>query len=194
MWTIRLTPTAEGRVSWKVLVDNVRKRVIQNANKFQAILVFAGMLLPGSDPRDLYKALQTLQDLRVSIVVRLCSSYPRAIDFYNSLDRSLNVTVIGDFLEHAAKAHQTNPWLNYAIPLHRSRELGYNPRVFSLLDQRALDKDELRVLLVMLFGKRAMIYAPDIYTEFGSFFLFLVALIESRKALESSNWKNGALD
>jgi len=40
----------------------------------------------------------------------------------------------------AAEVTKENPWLNYALPLHRLREFGFHDRVFDILDERPLLK------------------------------------------------------
>ena len=68
--------------------------------------------------------------------------------------------------------------------LHRSREMGYHDHVLSDLKRRQLDKDELRKLLVILFGKKAMLAAPDIRTEWKQFYNFMATLIDQ----EGKHW------
>ena len=89
-----------------------------------------------------------------------------------------------DFLTEAKRIQENNPWLNYALCLHRSREMGYHNRVFNSLQRQQLDKDELRDLLVVLFGSKAMLGAPDIHTEWKDFYKFMSALNEQ----EGKHW------
>jgi hypothetical protein len=49
----------------------------------------------------------------------------------------------------------------------------YHHRVFDILDERPLNKDELREFLVVLFGRKAMLHAPDIHSEWAKFASFL---------------------
>ena len=54
--------------------------------------------------------------------------------------------------------------------------MGYDNRIFSALQCRQLDKDELRELFVLLFGKKPMLVAPDIRTEWKRFSTYVSSL------------------
>lgn len=56
-----------------------------------------------------------------------------------------------------------------ALPLHRCREMGYHHRIFDLLDERLLSKDELHTFLQLLFGKGAFVNAPDPQVDWKGF-------------------------
>ena len=103
-------------------------------------------------------ALRDLQRLSPSvwIVIRLCTNDSNVVSFYNSLDSQLELPleVLDDFMDEAEEVHSHNPWLNYALPLHRCREFGLQNRVLDLLDERALTKGELHDFCTFLFGDR----------------------------------------
>lgn len=125
--------------------------------------------------RDVIAALRSLQGLPVVVVIRLCTDHQPLVDFYSAcLDRAQNVgdddgdddgaNLCRDLLEvdidvlddHAAEAgevHEQNPWLNYALILHRMREMGQDHRMFDLLDERPFDRLEVHdFVCVTLFG------------------------------------------
>lgn len=66
-----------------------------------------------------------------------------------------------DFCGEAEEVHEFNPWLNYALPLHRMREMGFHERIFDLLDERQLTKSELRDFCSILLGEAHVDGMPD---------------------------------
>jgi hypothetical protein len=71
-------------------------------------------------------------------------------------------------MNEAKEINKYNKWLNYAMPVHRCREIGYQNRIFDLLDERPLNKDEIYELCVMLFGS-AVLNAPDVHDNWNGF-------------------------
>jgi hypothetical protein len=86
---------------------------------------------------------------------------------------------LDDFFGEAKEICSANKWLNYALPLHRTREMGYHHRVFDLLDERLLNKDELREFLELLFGAPKLGTAPDIHTDWKGFVSVLKEVIKA---------------
>mmetsp|Transcript_5021 Transcript_5021/g.6551 ORF Transcript_5021/g.6551 Transcript_5021/m.6551 type:complete len:504 (-) Transcript_5021:354-1865(-) len=126
--------------------------------------------------------LKALQSLPVWIVIRLCTNDLTVVNYYNTLDANLELPleVIDDFLGEAKEVQRVNAWLNYTRPLHTCREMGYHNRVFDLLDERLLTKDELLEFLQLLFGKQTMQYFPDIYHEWKGFCVQLKELVQAQ--------------
>jgi len=49
------------------------------------------------------------------------------------------------------------------------REIGYPHRIFDLLDERSLDKDEIREFCELMFGNEHFIHAPDVKVDWNGF-------------------------
>ena len=93
------------------------------------------------------------------------------MDFWNNLDNQLELSleVLDDFMAEAQEIHAVNPWLTYGLPLHRMREMGFYSKLFDLLDERALAKDELREFFRLLFGTGRMDSVPDPQADWKAF-------------------------
>jgi len=100
------------------------------------------------------RALRSLEGLPVWTVIRLCTDEDAVKRFYNSLDSQLEISVevLDDYMGEAREVHKFNPWITYALPLHRCRELGYHDRLFDLIDERPLTAGEARSFCCFIFG------------------------------------------
>lgn len=125
-----------------------------NANGTRVAIILATDGLPTDEQgynnsavqREFVEALRGLESLPVWVVIRLCTDEQSVCEFYNSLDDQLELSleVLDDFLEEADEVYEHNPWLNYALPLHRLREMGYHNRVFDMIDERKLTHQEIK--------------------------------------------------
>jgi hypothetical protein len=95
-----------------------------------------------------------LEGLPVWVVIRLSTDDDDVVNFYNDMDNQLELSLdlLDDFAAEAREVTGHNPWLNYALPLHRLREMGYHERIFDMLDERPLTKSEIRDFCSLLFG------------------------------------------
>lgn len=116
-------------------------------------------------------ALKLMEDLPVWVVVRLCSSDNKVADFYNKLDSllELSLEVLDDHLGEAQEVIRYNKWLNYALPLHRCREVGFQHRLLDMLDERKLTLGEVQDFCGILFGMDVVRKWPDPATEWKAF-------------------------
>jgi hypothetical protein len=77
--------------------------------------------------------------------------------------------------------YQYNKWLNYALPLHRMRELGFYHKMFDLLDERELAISDLKDFMKILYGTGPLAEAPDPETDWKGFCDVLAPLIIREK-------------
>jgi len=135
--------------------------------------------------QEFVRALRGLEGLPIWLVIRLCTDEDDVTDFYNKLDGKLELSleVLDDFMGEAKEVSKKNPWLNYAIPMHRCRELGYHDRLFDLIDERPLTKGELRDFCVLLFGTQYE-DIPDPLSAWTEFIFY----VESSLRREKDQW------
>lgn len=163
-------------------------------NGTKVVLVLATDGIPTDDrgytsdsvKHEFTSALRKFEGLPVWIVVRLCTDEQNVVEYWNNLDVNLELSleVLDDFTAEAKEVHAHNKWLTYGLPLHRMREMGFHDRVFDLLDERKLAKDELRGFFRVLFGHGAMDGVPEPEANWKTF----IAKITELTAKEGRIW------
>jgi len=148
-----------------------------------------GEITPLEPNQELEEALHSLQGLPINVVIRLCTDYGEVVDFYNGLDERMGessfLDVIDDYEAEAAQVHGQNPWLNYALVLHRMRELGLqgSSGLLDSIDQRPFTGDEIREFAALLFGTTADLL-PDPLCDWQNF----VGEIDRLQQREQMHW------
>jgi len=123
-------------------------------------------------------ALKALEPFRIWIVVRLCTNDDNITEFYNDIDKHLEkpIEVLDDFKGESSEVYKVNKWLNYALPLHRCREVGFHHRMFDLIDERRLTMDEMLEFVTLLFGDKIR-DLPDPAVDWSHFSTALQQLV-----------------
>merc|ERR1712165_597892 len=129
------------------------------------------------------EAMRRLEGLPVWVVIRLCTDDNDVVEFYNNLDENLELRleVLDDFTQEGVEVTDCNKWLNYALPLHRCREMGYNDRIFDLIDERQLSPDELRDFLMLLFGSENFDGVPDPQADWKGFLKCITEMVQKEQ-------------
>jgi len=138
----------------------------------------------GYDERnDFTEALRSMEGLPVWIVIRLCTDEDDVVEYYNSIDDQLelSIEVLDDFFGEANEVHEHNSWLTYTLPLHRMREMGIPHRLFDLLDERPFTRSELRDFCFLLFGQGAFDGVPEPEEDFAGFIKALDGILKREK-------------
>jgi len=129
------------------------------------------------------QSLRSLEGLPVWVVIRLCTDEDNVTEYYNNLDSQLELSleVLDDFSGEASEVYEHNKWLNYALPIHRIREMGFHHRLFDLLDERTLTLDEVRDFMIFLYGQDRFDGVPDHHADWDGFLVRLSTIIHQEK-------------
>jgi len=182
------TPLAERLLEIQQQITEIAPSLHSKGQKVVIVLATDGLptdTYGGSSAdaaREFVSILRGLQDYPVWIVVRLCTDDAETCNFYNSLDGELELPleVLDDHVAESKEVATFNPWLNYGLPIHRTRELGYQHRIFDLLDERPLNKEEVKEFLELLFGKEAFLNAPDVHDDWNAFQKLVARVVKSQ--------------
>ena len=99
------------------------------------------------EPSDglLSEYLAPLVNYPVWIVVRLCTNTDNIVEYWNKMDKELEIEmdILDDFVHEAASVHKLNPWLTYGEPIHRAREWGMRVPDLDFLDENRLTHQQM---------------------------------------------------
>lgn len=133
--------------------------------------------------KELQDELSSFAKLPVKIVVRLCTDNEEVRDTYKLLDHKFDsIDVLDDFWAESREVYLHNPWLTYAVGLHRLRESGLAPNAMSKIDEEPLSLDKIHVLCqtLFLFGEDDSLELPH-PKQWDNFFEALTVLVEREK-------------
>ena len=105
---------------------------------------------------DVAQALRPLQALPIDVVIRLCTDADDVMTYWNNVEKNLELKldILDDWKGEALEIRKSNPFVNYALCLHRFRESGVTLKEFDLLDEGQLSWEHSRNLLSVLFDKQ----------------------------------------
>jgi hypothetical protein len=172
-----VTPLSERVREIASYIESYQHQLVAKGQKAVVVLATDGL------PTDQYgssssvtmsqfkNTLQSLEGLPIWLVIRLCTDDEEVVDFYNNIDNQLEMSldVLDDFFAEALEVYEHNKWLNYALPLHRTREMGFYHKLFDLIDERSLTHDELKDFLVLIYGADALDGLPDPHIDWARF-------------------------
>jgi hypothetical protein len=184
-----VTPLAEHVREIRDNIMAMRQQLIPNGQKVTVVLATDGLptdhfgISSSTVRAEFQQSLRSLEGLPVWVVIRLCTDEDNVTEYYNQLDSQLELSleVLDDFLGEAQEVYEHNKWLNYALPIHRIREMGFHHRLFDLLDERPLTLDEVREFLIFLFGQDRFDGVPDHHVEFDAFVKSLDKMIHQEE-------------
>jgi len=184
-----VTPLAEHVRAIRTTAATLSDQLRRTGQKIVVVLATDG--LPNNSPGrsspneklEFQNSIKSLEGLPVWIVIRLCTDEDDVVDYYNNLDTDLelSVEVIRDFVGEAKEVHEHNPWLNYALPLHRIREMGFSHKLFDLLDEREFTKYELRDFFLLIFGADRLQGVPDPEVDWKGFFEHVSSIVDQEE-------------
>eukprot|EP00591_Stephanopyxis_turris_P014199 CAMPEP_0195539544 /NCGR_PEP_ID=MMETSP0794_2-20130614/50104_1 /TAXON_ID=515487 /ORGANISM="Stephanopyxis turris, Strain CCMP 815" /LENGTH=392 /DNA_ID=CAMNT_0040673581 /DNA_START=54 /DNA_END=1232 /DNA_ORIENTATION=+ len=185
-------------LTWQIdeIRHSIQTMLLPATQKKQILIVLATDGLPtnvqgegGTHELDRFMvALEKLEGLPISVVVRLCTNDEKVCRFYKSIaerNLSFSVTIVDDFLAEASAVHRHNRWLTYALPLQRLRALGFPNTTIDFLSVRPLTKLEVKEFCILLFGTSETLNLPsDVERHWKGFCTHVKQLLQR----ESEQW------
>jgi hypothetical protein len=147
---------------------------LRQANQKAAIIIASD---GESSDGDVTPWLQKLHELPVWVVIRLCTDEEDVVNYWNSIDEQIEteMDVLDDFMGESVEVYQHNPWLTYALPLHRLREFGVRLKALDLVDESTLSSEQVQQVCEVLFNVPHH-SLPHPEAEFDAFMKTILAL------------------
>jgi len=186
-----VTPLSERVIEISSYIHSIKDDLMANGRKVAVVLATDGLPTNQSGVstkhtmNEFKMALRSMEGLPVWLVIRLCTDDEDVVEFYNNIDSQLEMScdVLDDFFAEALEVYEHNKWLNYALPLHRMREMGFYHKLFDLIDERPLTKDELKDFFYLIYGADALDGLPDPQVDWERF-LERIATVTSNENLQ----------
>jgi hypothetical protein len=120
----------------------------QNSQRVVVVIATDGESSDG----DITACLRPLERLPVYLVIRLCTDDPKIVDYWNTIDASLelDMDVLDDFASESEEIMSVNNWITYGEPLHRFREFGSHIKELDVLDEASLSIDQMMNTVSMI--------------------------------------------
>jgi len=150
----------------------------------QVVVVVATDGLP--DDTELFlKSIDALEKLPVLLNIRLFTSDPKVINFWNSLDLDFqsNINILQDYITTAKNVQSVNKWAMYTMSLHRCREWGFHCKLMHIIDEAPLSHMQVRDYCSMLFDIDAK-NLPNPISQWKNFY----KVIEAKLNLLPKQW------
>merc|ERR1711920_575056 len=184
-----LTPLTDHIREIHTIISSMQSSLQAQGNRVVVVLATDGLPTNAfAETTDYVKeefvqSLRSLEGLPVWLVIRLSTDEEEVVDFYNSLDDQLELSmdVLDDFCWEAKEIYEHNDWLNYGLPLHRLREMGFHDRVLDMIDERPLTKSEIRNFCLLLFGIEKCDGLPDPSIDWNGFMNMLKQLLSQEE-------------
>ncbi len=136
----------------EVIADiTAHKDMLLNDSKSCCVII---MTDGAASDGDMAEAMRPLAQLPCNVIVRLCTSEDSVVDYWDGVDNNLELQldIIDDPVGEAQAVHEYNPWLNYAMPMHRMREFGTKMKELDMIDERALSAGQMMKVCKILFN------------------------------------------
>mmetsp|Transcript_975 Transcript_975/g.2762 ORF Transcript_975/g.2762 Transcript_975/m.2762 type:complete len:489 (-) Transcript_975:159-1625(-) len=150
-------------------LEGIRMRLHQNSAELmqsgrKVILIIATDGLPDSRTMLVQALRRIMVELPVRVIIRLCTDEAKVVEFYNVLDRDVEMPldILDNFHSEAMEVKRHNPWVVYTPVLHTIREAGTFTLVWDYIDERKLTPMEAAFCSQLLVqGEREAPYSRD---------------------------------